>query len=106
MLNAVSMKIKTPVRPTPALQGKKERKKREKNQTFKIAPQFFTRQEIYSDLLNVAAGHKRVFFWKELRDKNLFNQISRIGPILSRFFIPISPSDNSSQILKSTNDVQ
>lgn len=53
------MKIKTPVRPTPALQGKKERKK---NQTFKIAPQFFTRQEIYSDLLNVAAGYKRVFF--------------------------------------------
>ena len=27
MLNAVSMKIKTPVRPTPALQEKKERKK-------------------------------------------------------------------------------
>ena len=45
MLNAVSMKIKTPVRPTPALQGRKERKKREKNQILKIVRQFFTRHE-------------------------------------------------------------
>lgn len=46
MLNAVSMKIKTPVRPTPALQGKKRERKEKKNQTFKIVQQFFTRHEI------------------------------------------------------------
>lgn len=106
MLNAVSMKIKTPVRPTPALQGKKERNKRERKSNFQNrATVLYTSGNLFR-FIERGCWSKKGIFWKEWRDKNLFNQISRIGPILSRFFIPISPSDNSSQILKSTSDVQ
>lgn len=53
MLNTVSMKIKTPVRPTPALQEKKREKEKRKKIKLNPATVLCTSR----NLLNLAAGH-------------------------------------------------